>query len=71
MSLKDGGYVMIILPSVEGEQMADLHHLGLHEHLYSYSKDKVYKMFDHKKKASIDSVINEGGAPNWWITYAV
>lgn len=70
-ALMSGGYMIINLPHVEGEQVAKLHPLQEHEHLYSFSPTKVKELFGHKKNVDIQEVINEQGVVNWWITYAV
>ena len=71
MAFKDGGWAIINMPSVEGEQVANLHPLDQHEHLYSFSVNKINDLFGNKNNISIKKVINEGGVPNWWITYQV
>ena len=68
-SLVDGGWVFINLPSPEEEHKADSHPLDKHEHLYSFSKTKLDKMFGGKKNYELKTISNEEGTTNWFIKY--
>lgn len=70
-ALIKGGHMIINLPHIDGEQVAPLHNLDLHEHMYSFSPTKVDELFKHKKNSSITAIPNEKGVINWFITYEI
>lgn len=70
-SLQKDGWMIINLPHVEGEQVANIHPLKDHEHLYSFSPTRVKELFGHKKNVSIQEVKNEKDVINWFITYQI
>lgn len=68
-SVKNEGWVFINVPSVEGEQEANLHEMGEHEHMYSFTKKNIEKLLSDKNPEI--ETIYENGVPSWFITYQI
>ena len=68
-SVRKGGYVILNVPSVEGEMVANIHSIDEHEHLHSFSKTTLAILFEGRKNLKINYVDNEKSVKNWFITY--
>ena len=68
-SVKKSGWVFINVPSVEGEQMADIHDLERHEHIYSFTKNRLLKLLEGKSP-EIETIYQDG-VPSWFISYSI
>lgn len=66
-SVKKGGWVFLSIPSVEGEELANIHELEEHEHLYSFTKKHLEEMLP----GAIIETIYENGYPGWFVSYQV
>mgnify|MGYP001615029500 CR=1 FL=1 len=67
-SIKNGGKVYINLPHPEGEAVANISDLHIHEHLYNLSEKKIKEFIPN---AEIEVIKNEYGTINWFISYNI
>lgn len=66
------GWVFINLPHPQGERdsKADVP-IAEHEHLHSFSEDKLEEIFGQSRNYTLEVIENEGGNINWFISYEV
>lgn len=62
------GWVFINLPHPQAEHISNDRPMKEHEHLYSFSEKRIKELMPNAK---IETIQNEGGKPNWFISYAV
>ena len=62
------GWVFINLPHPQAEDTSNDRPMEEHEHLHSFSEKKIKELIPNAK---IEVIQNEGGKPNWFISYEV
>ena len=66
------GWVFINLPHPQGEHDSKANvSVKEHEHLHSFSEDKLEKVFGQLRNYKLELIENEGGNINWFISYEV